>query len=52
MPVCPLNLEFASFLRLSRDLSSDQKVVERDNAGIQRNSCKVWVVGDQKPILH
>ena len=56
--MCRYKLEFASFLRLGRDLSSDQKVFERffllvsDNGGIRKDSRKVWVVRDQRLVFH
>ena len=59
MSVCRYKLEFASFfLKLGRDLSSDQKVFERfvllvsDNGGIRKDLRKVWVVSDQRPVFH
>ena len=57
--MCRYKREFAIFfLRLGRDLSSDQKVFERlvllvsDNGVIRKDSHKVWVVSDQRPVFH
>ena len=60
MSVCCYKPGFARFffLRLGRDLSCDQKVFERfgllvsDNGGIRKDSRKVWVAGDQRPVFH
>ena len=57
--MCRYKPEFVGFfLRLGRDLSSDQKVFERfvllvsDNVVIRKDSRKVWVVSDQRPVFH